>query len=528
MLHQKPTRKRDNYTPMRDKSQLVLPIETEILIEKSDSVYQLHEICKELDYTKLYETYLRSWRKVDPSTLFEIMVFSYMKGIYSGRQIEEACKNDIRFMWLLDGEPAPSHATISRFQDERLTEVIEELFYQLIEKLYELGEVKFENIFVDGTKIEANANKYTFVWKKALEKNLERLEIKIEKKTKELAAIYGLNPDEEPLKCYETLMCRAQLIGIVFVKGRGKHKTQLQRDVEELGSYLEKKEENLSKLGKMKGRNSYSKTDIDATFMRMKEDYMKNGQLKPGYNIQIGVESEYIVGLGAFPNPTDVQTLIPFLERVCKNTKRRFGQVIADAGYESIENYLYLKEHGQKCFIKPQNYENSKKRSYRSNKYITENLPYNKEKDVYYCSRGDELKFSRRSFKETANGYKTNLLYYKNESCSGCEHYGKCHRSVNEFRTVKVTEGFRDFREEAFKNITDDSGILLRINRSIQVEGAFGVLKQDKGFRRFLTRGKKNIETQFFILAFAFNIQKLYNRKNSGRFGMDLFTSDAS
>lgn len=513
---------------MRDKSQLVLPIETEILIEKNDSVYQLHEICKELDYTKLYETYVRSWRKVDPSTLFEIMVFSYMKGIYSGRQIEEACKNDIRFMWLLDGEPAPSHATISRFQEERLSEVIEELFYQLIEVLFELGEVKFENIFVDGTKIEANANKYTFVWKKAVEKILEKLEIKIEKKKKELAVTYGLNPEEKAINCYETLLSRAQLIGLVFVNGRGKHKTQLQRDVEELGRYLEKKEENLAKLGKMKGRNSYSKTDIDATFMRMKEDYMKNGQLKPGYNIQIGVESEYIVGLGSFPNPTDVQTLIPFMERIYKNTKRRFGRVIADAGYESIENYLYLKEYGQKCFIKPQNYENSKKRSYRSNKYIAENLPYDKEKDLYFCPRGDEMVFNRKSSKETANGYKINHLYYKNESCSGCEHYGKCHHSVNEFRTVRVTEGFRDFREEAFKNITDDLGVLLRKNRSIQVEGAFGVLKQDKGFRRFLTRGKKNIETQFFILAFAFNIQKLYYRKKSGRFGIDLFTSNVS
>mgnify|MGYP002766785432 FL=1 len=160
---------------MRSRNQLVLPLNLEIKIEKNDPVKKLAEICDELDYTKLYSLYLRSWRKIDPAVLFEILVFAYMNGIYSSRDIEKACKNDIRFMWLLQDEPVPDHSTFARFQNERLAGVIEELFCQLVEKLCDLGEISYKNIFIDGTKIEANANRYTFVWAKAVEKNLQKL-----------------------------------------------------------------------------------------------------------------------------------------------------------------------------------------------------------------------------------------------------------------------------------------------------------------------------------------------------------------
>ena len=158
---------------MRARNQLFLPIDFEIRIPKEDKVFKVAEICESLDYSELYATYVRVWRKVNPITMFEILVFGYITRLYSGRDIAKACRTDIRFMWLLNGEPAPSHATISRFQDERLKVVMEDLFYQFVEKLYEMGEIEFKNLFVDGTKIEANANRYTFVWKKAIEKNLE-------------------------------------------------------------------------------------------------------------------------------------------------------------------------------------------------------------------------------------------------------------------------------------------------------------------------------------------------------------------
>jgi len=169
-------RKRDNYTTMREKNQVVLPLYLGICISEGDFVFKVAEICESLDYTELFNTYLLSWRKVNPITIFEILVFAYMNRKFSSRDIESLCKTDIRFIWLLNGEPAPSDSTITIFQRGHLAESIENLFYQFVEKLYEMGEVKFKNLFVDGTKIEAYANKYTFVWKSAVEKNLAKLE----------------------------------------------------------------------------------------------------------------------------------------------------------------------------------------------------------------------------------------------------------------------------------------------------------------------------------------------------------------
>ena len=172
---------------------MVLPIDLEICIPKGDFVFKLVEICEELDYTKLFNTYLRSWRKVNPITVFELLVYGYMTGKYSSREIENACRTDIRFMYILGSEPVPDHSTISRFQNERLTEIIEDLFYQLVMKLYELNEISFKNIFVDGTKIEANANRYTFVWRKAIEKNNEKLNQKAESILPVICERYGIN-----------------------------------------------------------------------------------------------------------------------------------------------------------------------------------------------------------------------------------------------------------------------------------------------------------------------------------------------
>ncbi len=270
---------------------------------------------------------------------------------------------------------------------------------------------KYKNLFVDGTKIEAYANKYTFVWKSTVEKNLTKLEKKMEVLLSILSERYGFSESISLEECYEQLCRQAQWLNLVFAFGKGKHKTQLQRDIEISKEYIDKKAEYYSHLGKFSGRNSFSKTDTDATFMHMKEDYMRNGQLKPGYNIQVGLESEYIVGVGSFSNRSDVGTLIPFLDRIRKHTNRKFENIIADAGYESSENYLYLEENGQNCFIKPQNYEISKKRSYKANPYTVENMEYNAKKDEYACPNGRKLKFRRESTKTTENGYTISTKY---------------------------------------------------------------------------------------------------------------------
>ncbi len=498
--------------------QVVLPLNLGISLPKNDPVFLLNSILEKLDYSALYKSYCRSWHKFDPKILFKILVYGYMTGNYSCRDIESACKRDICFMWLLNGCVAPDASTIARFQNIRLLPIIENLFYQFVQLLYEQNEISFKNIFVDGTKIEANANRYSFVWKSAIEKYISKLSIKEQAKLEDIKNKYGFNTNLSVVKCLEYLKQLVELQNIRFVNGKGKHKSQIQKDIEILTDIYEKSSEYsvyLEKIGNK--RNSMSKTDEDATFMRMKEDHMRNGQLKPAYNIQIGVDSEYIVGIGSFADRSDARTLIPFLERIKKNTNKVYANVVADAGYESEENYIYLAENNQVSYIKPMNYEISKTRKYKTDIYRAENLLYIQDKDVFMCSEGKELKKVYTKESMSANGYILKHNIYRGEQCVHCPNKDKCYSNKKENKEIKVSINFLAQRKNSLSNITSEEGIVLRMNRSIQVEGAFGVIKQDMGFRRFLTRGKRKTETQFMLLALAYNIQKMYNKRRSGR-----------
>lgn len=505
------------------RNQVVLPLNLETRIKSDDPVFKLAEICDSLDYTELYRAYIRTYRKYDPAMLFMLLVFAYMNGIYSSREIEKACQNDIRFMWILQNSPVPDHATIAHFQNERLSEVMEKLFYQLVVKLSELGEVKFKNVFVDGTKIEANANRYTFVWAKAVQKNMNRLYERIDRELPTVALKYGLSESVELEQAIGYLENFARMCGIEFVHGSGKRKTELQRDCERLTDYQERLEKYREALGICGKRQSYSKTDTDATFMRMKEDHMRNGQLKPGYNVQIAVESEYIVGVGLFPNPTDTLTLIPFLERIQQGSKRKYESITADSGYASEENYTYLEQQGQRAYIKPADHDLRKKKKFKSDIYRVENMHYDEQNDRYICPNGKELKYTYDSHSKTASGYTVTQKNYMCESCADCPCRNECFKGRYENRKIRISQTMARQKEKAERLISSNEGIILRMNRSIQVEGAFGVLKEDYAFRRFLTRGKSKTETQFLLLGFAFNIKKLCNRLNSGRFHMSLF-----
>ena len=255
------------------------------------------------------------------------------------------------------------------------------------------------------------------------------------------------------------------------------------------------------------GRSSYSKTDPDATFMRLKEDHMRNGQLKPGYNVQIAVNSEYITGLEAFSDRTDVRTLRPMLEKLSQWRQTRYEEVVADAGYESLENYLYLEQNGQMCFIKPANYD--QKRTKKFQKQVgrienIENMEYDPEEDSFTCTQGRKLHL-RRETTEVQGGQLVSTAWYRCEDCRGCPCRAQCCRAKDQDRPKELVlrKTFWEKREQAARNIMTERGIHLRLCRSIQVEGALGLLKNDFGFRRFLTRGKANIRTELFLLALA-------------------------
>ena len=525
-----------NYTLNEEGYQLKLPLNLETIIPVDDSVRLLSQFVEAMDLTDLYSTYERI-NTVSPRTLLKIVLYSYMNGDYSSRSMELNCKRDINFMYLLEGKPVPDHATFARFRSIHFAPCAKRILAEMSNLFYELGEVSGETIFIDGTKIEACSNKYTFVWKKAVTKNQEKLLIKIAALIAECEQLYGIqivHGDTVKMKHVKRLRKKLYALkqeeNIKFVHGIGKRKSPLQKSIETLEVYLERLKGYTKKLHICGKRNSYSKTDPDATFMRMKEDAMGNGQLKPAFNLQHGVDSEYIVWLTIGPQPTDTTTLIPFLKETEEYLAFKYQKIIADAGYESEENYVFLDQNQQLSFIKPSNYEISKKRTYKNDIGRIENMDYDEKSDSYICKNGKQLSFTHVRRSKSKTGYVSEKNIYQCEECKDCPYKKECIKGNNckipieeRNKVLSVAKTFLKYREKDLERILSDEGILLRINRSIQAEGSFGEMKQDMQFRRYLSRGTSNVLAESVLLAMAKNVNKLHNKIQKGKTGTHLF-----
>jgi transposase len=528
-----------NYTSFQSGYQLKLPLNLECIIAKDDSVRLLSQFVEEMDLTDLYSTYERiRENSVSPRTLLKIVLYSYMNGDYSSRSMELNCKRDINFMYLLEGANAPDHATFARFRSIHFAPCARRILAEMSNQLYDLGEISGETIFIDGTKIEASANKYTFVWKKAVTKNQAKMLVKLADFVSECEQLYDIKivygntvKIKHVKKLRKKLYVLKESENLVFVHGIGRRKSPLQKSIEALEEYLSKLKEYNQKIHICGERNSFSKTDHDATFMRMKEDAMGNGQLKPAFNLQHGVDSEYITWLTIGPQPTDTTTLIPFLKEAETYLKFKYKKITADAGYESEENYLFLESNGQISFIKPSNYEISKTRKYQQDIGRIENMDYDKEKDVYSCRNGKLLNVESIKHSKSKTGYISEKTIYKCKDCNGCSYKNDCIKGNNcktpleeRNKVLQVAKKFIEQRKEDLDRILSEEGIQLRMNRSIQAEGSFADIKQDMKFRRYLSKGTSNVLAESVLIAMARNINKLHNKIQNGKTGMHLFS----
>ena len=517
-----------------------MPMDLEIIIPSDEPVRLLSAVLEELDYRKLTATYSRLGRiEYSPRLLFKVILYGCMRGMYATREIERACRENVNFMYLLEGQRPPDHNTIARFRREHLSYAVEDLLEQMVKLLMEHGEISFEEsaVFIDGTKIEANANRYTFVWKTGVSKRQAKLGERIEKDLPQLLEASGTGITAPRVitvqrlkKLRKRLYAEKQARSTTFVKGKGHHKSGLQKAIEHIEDWLEKLKRYNLDIHICGDRNSYSKTDPDATFMRMKEDHMKNGQLKPGYNVNVAVVSEFIVGNYISADRTDTKTFIPFLKKLCHVYPVQ--RVAADSSYESEENYNFVDGSEQlSLFVKPSNHEQKKKRKYKTDIGRRENMAYDAEKDEYTCAQGRKLRAAAVKTRKSKTGYVQEVTVYECECCKECPVKKQCIHTKKTDRTpleervkrLNVSKYFIRQREAMEQKISTAEGTLLRINRSIQVEGMFAMIKEDMNFRRFLTRGNANVKTEWYLVSMAYNILKLHHKIQTGRSGTHLF-----
>ena len=400
---------------------------------------------------------------------------------------------------------------------------MEDIFNDINSYIFGQLGVDLDHAYIDGTKLEANANKYTWVWKKSCIKSRNATFSKLTQLLEEVntfmafyqRAVFEVRQEYTVEYVKYILATFLEATGMSesdFVHGKGKHKTAIQRLYDKVYDCYKKLESYAQKITICgDNRNSYSKTDNDATFMRFKKDHMKNDQLLPGYNLQMVICDEMIAHYGVFAYASDMDCFQPLMEGFFKRYSKYPRYPLADAGYGSFNNYLYCELRNMEKYMKFTMYEKESKDSkYRDNPYRACNFDIDYE-GFMVCPNGKRFHFLR-SAPVKGNQFGRTEEYYQCEDCTGCLHREDCHKS-KENRVVRINEELTQFHNEVLNNLNSVHGALLRMNRSIQAEGAFGEIKWNRGYKRLRRRGIEGVILELGLISCGFNLHKYHLKK---------------
>jgi len=510
-------------------NQLVLPLDLEVKLQKNDIAFHIHHLVESIP-DRAFDSFKHhtGCPPYHPRMMLKIILCGYTQSAFSGRKIEDLAKDSIRMMWLAQCHQ-PSYRTINRFRvHSDMKELIRECFVQFRCQLVEESLIDQEAIFIDGTKIEANANKFTFVWKKAVEKHHNNLVEKSNLLYNELLEKQIIpeieREDEEQLSIEELTQIAEKLEEVVEdytqkihsseetairkqLRSERKTPKQIVKQVYDWITRKQKYEKDFEIFGT---RNSYSKTDEDATFMRMKDDYMQNGQLKPGYNVQIATEGQYTLAYSIFHNPTDTKTLIPFLDQIEEQYFELPEHIVADAGYGSEQNYEdILSKRKRTPLITYNHYLNEQKRKFKNDPFKTSNWDYDETSDTYTCPNEKRLTFQYHSTRTDKTGFQREFKIYECEDCTGCPLRTFCTKAQEgKNRKLMVNEKWEQQKENVRNKLSEEKTGSIYRQRKTDVEPVFGFLKANLGFTRFSVRGNPKVHNEIGIALMAVNIRK--------------------
>ena len=505
--------------------QLQLPLDLSTKIDICDPVVTFREVLKGVNLKKYLVKRKDETRGRDgynPETLLKIVLFANMIQTRSTRKIESLCKNDIRFMWLAEGE-RPSHMTICNFINSYLVDNIENISNDIVEYIVHKEGLDISTVFIDGTKIEAFSNRYSWVWKKACITSRDRKFRQTTELLKEIneSLILPLNTYfklqeqyqiEDLEKYMEKLKEIKEAESIEFVYGSGKRKHMIQKYYEKLNEIVDKLKEYAVKIDKCGDhRNSYSKTDEDATFMRMKTDYMGNTALLPAYNWQLAVSNEYILFGLTSQSASDNKCFIPLMEKYRKIFGRYPNYPVADAGYGNLETYRYCERNRIEMFMKfPLWKRETHDKKFHNDIFRSVNFRKDEEGNIICPNNKRFYKLNEVAIHGSID--KRTVERYQCESCEGCPFLERCHKGKGN-RIINLNETLTAYHKKVIENLASPLGIELRKQRSAQAEGAFGVIKQDYNYRRITRVSINKVNTELYLIIIGFNLAKYHNRK---------------
>ena len=492
---------------------LLLPPSLDELIALFHPVRVVNEVIESVNLEALEKAYKGGGTSsYHPKMLLKILVYGYVSNVYSSRKLEAAAKENIHFMWLA-GMQQPDHNTINTFRGKRLRDTLKNIFTQVVELLVAEGVLSIKDIYTDGTKIEANANRYTFVWGNAIKTNKEKMKKQLEELWQYTQKLAAEESDQPSPPDFTNISKEKVAKAIEQIDKALSGKEEASKAVKQKLKYAKnnwpaalEKYETQEKI--LNGRNSYSKTDHDATFMRMKDDHMKNGQLKAAYNVQISTSNQYIVNYSIHPNPTDTTTLPKHIEQHQKAYNQYPATITADAGYGSEENFTYLEGNDIEGYVKYSSFDKQQSANYyKKNPFGAEQLHYNELKDCYYCPMGQTMNCIGSYQKQTSTGFEQTIKKYQAQNCNGCPLRSVCHKSRYN-RIIEVNHNLNRHKAVAKEKLNTEEGIEKRKQRCCDVEPVFGNIKSNHKFNRFMLRGKIKVDIEFGLLALAQNLRK--------------------
>lgn len=493
---------------------MLLPPDLSDLIAANHPVRIVNAVLDKVDISGLLQQYKPGGTSsYHPRMLLKVLVYGYINNIYSSRKIEEAISQNICFMWL-SGMSKPDHNTINRFRGQRLQKTLQPIFTQVVLLLCEEGLLSIKDLYTDGTKIEANANRYTFVWGNAIKTNKEKIRQQLNElwQYAQKVAASELDDDTDP-SGFDKI--DSEKVGQTIEKinealkdkpASSKIRQKLNYARKHWPAALDKYEQQQKQLGPK--RSSYSKTDSDATFMRMKEDHMKNGQLKPAYNVQISTNNQFIASYSIHQDTTDSKTLIPHIRQHIQHYKTKPANITADAGYGSEQNYQWLEGKRITAYVKHSQFDRRQNETIRNqNPYATDQLRYDALNDLYYCPAGKPMKNTGERVKPNRSGFPQTWTYYRAKKCSGCLLREQCHGEQGN-RVIAVNHNWNRLKQKAEQRLKTKRGIQKRKQRCFDTEPVFANIKHNHHFKRFMLRGIEKVTVETGLLALAHNLRK--------------------
>lgn len=490
---------------------MMLPPSLEELIEKNHPVRIVNQVIDCIDIDPLLKKFKGGGTSsYHPRMLLKVLVYGYLSNTYSSRRLEAGLKENIHFMWLA-GMNKPDHNTINRFRSDRLKDVLKTVFGKVVELLVEAGHVGLKEIYTDGTKLEAQANRYTFVWGNAIKTHKAKMEEQLKELWAYAESVAAEELNDETPQSFAPVSAKqvSDVIEKIDQALEGKKITQKKRQQltyakKHWPSNVERYNQQEKILGK---RNSYSKTDTDATFMRMKEDHMRNGQLKPAYNVQLSSHDQYIVNYSLHQTTTDTTTLKKHLESFNSLYGKYPEVLVADAGYGSEENYRLLAKRGIEGYVKHHRFDREQ-RDKGKDWFKSENLDYDKKRDIFYCPIGEPMNYIGQHTRQTSTGFKQIFTSYRAKDCKGCPVRNVCHERKGD-RIIEINHRLRKIKQQVNIRLRSEAGIAYRKKRPADIEPVFGNIKHNKNFKRFMLKGLKKVEIETGLLAIAHNLAKL-------------------